>query len=376
MTARDLHPRSAPVAPRLQPAQLGRCLSAGLVLLLLGACRSVESTAWNLRELHTEDGSVALEGRTMSSLSFAFRRSFGPLTPGLLPESAPERPIDKPRRKVLRELGHMSEFPSKTGRQAGLQVELATWLGLNEPAPMARELSVGILVQAAERLELESSWAVPSQGTSGPGDVAAQLRPLLESEDAAERRAALEGLDAMALDVEGARRLLFGLNELLRQPRKFVGMADLVRQRHEELQKRCVALALSLAHDDPSDRVRAAALPVRLGWYPDRQYADLRECLVAGRLESMTVLLRFLAENGLPGGLEAGEEYEDWLDLLVGCTDLGYGPVVVAGLRALDRATEHLDLPPDQAPPRGTLRGEEWFLWMRFRRDQSLTPIG
>lgn len=376
MTASDLHPRSAPETPGLGPALLGRCLLAGLGLLLLGACRSVESTAWNLRELHTEDGSVALEGRTMSSLSFAVRRNVGALYTGLLPESAPERPIDKPRRKVLRELGRMSEYPSKTGRQAGLQVELATWLGLNEPAPVAREMCIGILVKAAERLELESSWAVPPQEYSGPGDVAAQLRPLLESADTAERRAALENLDAMALDVEGARRVLFGLNELLRQPAKFAGMADLVRQRHEELQKRCVALALSLAHDDPSDRVRAAALPVRLAWYPEQRFADLRACLASGRLESMTVLLRFVAENGLPGGLEAGQEYEDWLDLLVSCTDLGYGPVVVAGLRALDRATEHLDLPPDQAPPRGTMRSEKWYLWMRSRRDLSLTPLG
>lgn len=376
MTACAPHPRSAAAGPRPRPTPLGRSLLAGLGLLLLGACRSVESTAWNLRELHSEDGSVALEGRTMSSLSFTFRRSFGALSSSLLPESTPERPIDKPRRKVLRELGRMSELPSETGRQAGLQVELATWLGLNEPAPMARELCIGILVRAAERLELDSSWAAQTEAPSGPADVAAQLRPLLESEEAAERRAALESLDALALDVEGARRLLFGLNELLRQPAKFAGMADLVRQRHEELQKRCVALALELAHEDPSDRVRAAALPVRLAWYPERQYADLRECLVGGRLESMTVLLRYLAQNGLPGGLESGQEYEDWLDLLVGCTDLGYGPVVVAGLRALDRATAHLDLPADQAPPRGTLRGEEWFLWMRFRRDQSLTPIG
>lgn len=344
--------------------------------MLLGACRSVESTAWNLRELHAEDGSVALEGRPMSAVNFTFRRSFGSLTPSLLPESAPERPIDDPRRKVLRELGRMSELPSETGRQAGLQVELATWLGLNEPAPMARELCVGILASAAERLDVESTWATPAAAPSEPADVAAQLRPLLESEDPEERRASLESLDAMALDVEGARRLLFALNELLRQPAKFAGMANLVRQRHEEFQKRCVALALNLAHEDPSDRVRAAALPARLAWYPEQQYADLRECLLGGRLESMTVLLRYLVENGLPGGLEAGQEYEDWLDLLVGCTDLGYGPVVVGGLRALDRATEHLDLPPEQAPPRGTLRGEEWFLWMRFRRDQSLTPIG
>lgn len=369
MTARDPHSSSTPATP-------GRLLLAAAALLALGACRTVESTAWNLRELHNEDGSVALQGRTMSSLGFAFRRSFGALSASMLPEAAPERPIDEPRRKILRELGRMNTLPSATGRQAGLQVELATWLGLNEPAPMARELCIGLLTKAAERLELEPEWAVPTAEPSGPEDVAAQLRPLLESEDAEARRAALESIDAMALDVEGARRLLFGLNELLRQPAKFAGMVDLVRQRHEELQRRCVALALTLAQEDPSDRVRAAALPVRLAWYPERQRAELVACLEGVRLESMTVVLRHLAENGLPGDVESGPEYEDWLDLLVGCTDLGYGPVVIAGLRALDRATEHLELPFDQAPPRGTLRAEEWFLWMRFRRDQSLTPLG
>jgi hypothetical protein len=355
-----------------------------LGLLGLAGCRSMESTAWNLRELHTDDGSVALEGRLMSPAVFAVRRSFGTLSASILPEAKPPRPIDEPRRKILSELDHLRDEPVQTGREAGLLVELTTWLGLNEPAPMARELCVDLLVRAARRLELGPDWAEPPTAASSPGDVAAQLRPLLESEDDAERRAALEGLDPMELDVEGARRLLFGLNELLRQPSRFAGMADLVRKRHEELQRRCVALALGLAHEDPADRVRAAALPLRLEWYPERQRDDLVDCLDGGRLVSMTVILRHVAEHGLPGSLEAGPEYEEWLDLLAGCTDLGYGPVVVAGLRALDRVTAHLPSVPEagspsaetwMAPPRGTLRAEDWFLWMRYRRTQSLTPL-
>lgn len=370
-------------APHGEPASLlgaarRRLAPVLLLALFVSSCRSTESTAWNLRELHSDDASVAITGRVMGPISFNFRRIFGSITSGMLPESAPQRPISEPRRKVLRELMSLADQPAVTGRDAGLQVELATWLGLNETAPVARAMCVRMLVSAAERLDVGPEWAALPQSTSGPGDVAVQLRPLLDSNGPEELRTALESLDSMALDVEGARRVLRGLNELVRQPSQFAGMSALVRSRHEELQSRCTALALILASEDPSDQVRAVALPVRLNWYPESQQQVLLDCLEEVRLESLAVLLEHIAQNGLPVGEDSGDAFEVWLDLLVRCTDLGYGPVVVSSLRALDRATRDLpsELDLESAPPRGTLRAEDWFLWLRTRRTRAMTPIG
>lgn len=350
-------------------------------LACLVGCRNIDAAAHNLRVLHEPDGSVARHSAPLGHWEYRWRSAFSSLPleglglgteePGGLLTSKPPRDLRYPSEQVRRELRTLLERADHDERTRGLAVEISTWLAVDDPSPVVRQMAIEELGRAADRLgvrQLEES-VDDAEEAEALREGLVRLFDQFKARDSNGFQRALGEVSRVVSSREGAWRALRGLNVLLTVPDKFAASRREFDATHAELQRRCVAFGLSEALRDPDDFARAEALRAALELAPSRVIVLLEEALREGRVATLAAGLDEARRAGqLPAAADR-EGLERWCELGVRTCDSPYGPAAVAATRALAEMAPRLD---SAGAPEGTLRPEVWFLWWANR--ESMGP--
>lgn len=350
-----------------------------------------EANDWNLAQLHKPSGSYNYTADLSGDLEYLMRSGRG-----LLPFRTDDtrllgnrkEPVPNPAQATLENLLDLAKFDPTDEYVAGLQTMWFARLAVDDPSSLARERCVEELGRHGERLGIGLPVPLPPDAKPvGPGELGPALAELireyrlslqrtLDERDVARMDEVCDALQALVLDLEGARRVLYVANQLLRRS----SPTELTRPRVVELsrdvQRRCVEQALARALGDPVAAVRAAAIvactraagtavlgPILLQL--DREPSDL----------VVLSVMRLVAEHGLPDkpeGLdEAAHEQlrERWLEHIYDiAVDAPDGQLRVHGMRALERCL---------GPGIESLRPEEWERWwLERRRARPAAAVG
>ncbi len=387
--AQAARPEVPPQGLRLAPAQRAERRStpsvwaraAGLLLSLaaltwLVGCRNIDAAAHNLRVLHEPDGTLARRSAPLGHWEYRWRSALSSLPierlglgteePGGLLSSKAPRDQRYPSERVRRELRTLLKQADRNERTRGLAVEISTWLAVDDPSPVVRQMAIEELGRAADRLgvrQLEES-VDDAEEAEALREALVQLFDQFEARDSHGFQRALGEVSRVVSSREGAWRALRGLNVLLGAPEKLEASRREFDATHAELQRRCVALGLSDALRDPDDLTRAEALRAALELAPSRVIGLLEESLGEGRLATLAAGLDAARRAGQLPAADERPELERWCELCVRSCDLPHGPAAVAATRALEVMAPRLD---SAGAPAGTLRPEVWFLWWSQR---------
>ena len=354
-----------------------------LATLLLGSvvagCKSSDAALHNLRELHLPDGNVDRRAAPMGHFEYGLRRAFSaaPIRalglsdeqPGGFVDAKPERDVRRPQERIRRELATLDRLSGKSRRSSGLAVEAATWLAVDDPSEVVREMATGMLASAADRMGVRES---PSPGGVAVEDAvtpeALRLVLLRLFEEFEERD--LRGLErtfgelgVLRYTRDGALRALRAQNALLADADRLEPVRRPFDELHDSLQRECVRLGLADTLLDPAPRVRARAVEGLAVTAPDALLAELERAYRAGDAEVLASGLRAASQRSLVGDAEL----ERWCDLAVRTADLPNGPAAVAASRLLGDLAPRLT--GEELPL--TLRSERWILWWHEARTHA-----
>ncbi len=354
-----------------------RTLLGGTLVLFLGACQTLDSRVWNLRQVHELDGSPSRTGVLRNGvqlfLSNALRQ---------IPLDGPElfdpeaETIDDPEGLCLKHLIGLAEYDSDDPRARAYQVEFFSWLGSNDRSILSRERCLLELGRLGRELGVKEPRLLPPDST--PADAATigreitellrALGPALRGDanmiDRPGLRETCERIEGLEYDLEGGRRFVTAIN-LLRERLGFgrAGVERLV-ETHQFLMRTCIELSLAQSLEDPSPLVRSAAV---VSCAQLSRTADARLVMAAlGDPEAIVVQrgLEILQRYGAPTFPEdlAPEDRERAEDsLLRGMVQLSQSiedPISVAACKALGKVTGE----------GRSLRPERWARWWDDRQ--------
>jgi hypothetical protein len=340
----------------------------------LAACSSLESTAWNVRQLHEDDGSPRPVAAVMTGIEYSLRSSIGGL-PGLGdaaagPEDKPVGRVSSPRRRALSELLELEEHSVRDFDARCLQAELASWLATSADPTVERLVAVRVAGKVAS--ELGDVAPVANRETEvvkhSGDDLLALVRELSTSARAndAARIAQLVGpFEPRTLELDAARRLLRACALLSHEADGRA--ADALRRASDGYARRCVELALGVALADPQRDVRAEAHRHVALLEPDAAFALAESAAERSDFAALEEVLRALLIAGLPSAA-AGDDAQDdslagWLALFVAHVDSDLSPQFVGGLpAAAARCLERFS-----GSGRSGLRPEDWRAWYATR---------
>jgi hypothetical protein len=363
---------------------LAACAVALLASTLIPSCHIPDSRAWNLNELHDESTHHKYTGAIESNLEYFFRHQVaGSLAVGgasfadKVPVAVPD-----PAATCLENIVELESYGDHDPRIAAMQVEWASRLAVSDPWRLSRERAVASLGRATRRLSAGVPQGLPQGAVpAGPGAVSEALaglvrasRPILQRGTRAteterlDLASAIEVVTGLTLDLEGARRMLHAAIDLA----SAVGLRNEAGKPlialSEELQRRCVRLALAAALKDREPLVRAAAIEASVRG-TDLHILD--PILVQLAREPATeVLVRamdLVRELGLPEGPIEGSKAtpEQARDIrLAAIYDLlqrPEGEVRVAAMRTLAQVS---------GTGNHSLREEDWQAWWNSRREK------
>jgi len=353
-----------------------------LALALCAGCHLPEATVYNLREVREPDGSPRRVGAPLSSLEFAFRFSVMPFLPQNDGVVDPEdEVIDDPDGLALEHLLDLYAFDRDDAWVLGLQVEIATWLAIDDSYRLARERSVlalgpiGRALGLPEPIQLPAGYdAATADDLVGPlGDLIRDVRELIQQgRDPGESLVATcEGIAEMPLDRDGARRVASVANSLLKQAGHDAPELEPLRVLFRTTASRAVAIALASALEDPDPIVRAAAFEATFRACGDRLVGLRRQGLDDASPEVLIAVMHGLSRRGLfvPPDVPPADAEQlrlIFLGRLVELTRDLRGSVSSAACDALARLTRD-EAGPDGAAPEPTLRWEEWNRWWEGR---------
>ncbi len=340
--------------------------------LLLSACHIPEANVYNIREVRDLDGSANRVGAPMEELEYLFRRSLlSNMASGDLGLGEKEDgPIEDPDTIALENLVALAECDSDDPFTLGLQVEVFSWLSVDDNYALARErstLELGKLgkllgVKQPQQLQEGEVAATPTEVADVLGDLIRHTRPFLEG-NPGDREALAETcaeISALTLNREGSRRLLSASNVLLNAAGFDDDDVAALRSTHRELMERSVALALGETVRDRHEIVRAASVDacvaVSDNGLPSVQLQALEDPF------SVVVLrvLRSIRANGIPRSETelAGEDVARWrllwLEQLIAASQDLRGEVSIAACLALSEVS---------GAPLRSLRWEDWSIW-------------
>ncbi len=371
----------------LPPMPLRRLLSSSLLAFVVCAsCRVAEAKVWNLRQVHDPDGSPSYRGdiRTDMGWYLALALSMSRYDPneGFSGIETPEkvRDIPDPREVCLENLIGLASCDAEDPRVLMQQVEVFAWLAKDDTYFLARERAALSLSDPGRRLGVTRPLPFDVETAAEPREVAVALtelvrnaRPfLIGGEMASPRllREACDGVRALALDFEGARRVVSGINAVFGSKKRvgaLLELADLQR----EIAARLVAAALDATLSDPEPRVRAAGLQALVEMSANGDGALLLAALDDPSPLVVRRALRLVAAHGLPTPPSEADEGERllervaWTEALVERTKSLDGPVSIAACRALGKVSG--------AGP--SLRPESWFRWWDATRRREAPAI-
>ncbi len=327
-------------------------------LLAATGCHLAPVKVWNLEQVHAPDGSPRRRGNLKGDLEYMLSETFRTTNFGgasFQAEAAREEHIEDPFATCLENVLGLAHS-SRDERVAGLQVAVFAWLGVDCTYMLSRERCVLELGELAQVLDLASAPLPPSAEPVSPEAVKNSFDELVSTArevgaapglagDALEQVA--ERVRALPLDRQGALRLLRATNALLAEGERGAVLAPL-RALRLDLARRCTAMGLRAALEDPHGRVRAAALEASLRAFPSERARHLRWAVadpmegVEARSEVSLRALQLLARYGLPpSGDEPPAEFErGWREVLLQVLRLQVdGPHSIAACQALAKIT-------------------------------------
>jgi len=374
-------------------------------VVLLPSCLVADAKAWNLRQVHDEQGEPKRIGDVRGDIEYAlFNRPLNVRGTGMLAflneldEPRPRRIAD-PLRVALINSIELGQCDEEDPRIAGLQVEIFAWLGSDASWVLTRERAVIELGRAARRLGLGEPVEAPDEGAAAaPEEVARAARALWSSrgspvplalleaeataadepaasappaaasqleEPALELDAACAALEALPTDAAGARRALAAANTYALHAQARASIPPRVLALSRRLQERACGLVLQGALRDAHARVRAAALEALLSSRASGHAELIAEALGDTGRESRLAALRWIARFG-PGSMRGearpvdapAPELEAWIDPLL---ELATGRDTAIGAAAC-RALGVLS-----GGELRSLRYEDWLAWRAAR---------
>ncbi|MAF65624.1 MAG: hypothetical protein CMJ84_08205 [Planctomycetes bacterium] len=360
-----------------------RLLVALALLLTLGACRALknfdlieiaDAKAHNLAELHPREGRHAYVATLVGDVEYLLRQ--GLRGTGASAMAKDPGAIDVPETECLEALLALARFDATDERVASLQVLWACRVATECPWDLSRERAVRELGTAAVRLEVGPPAAlapdVTPDGAAAVGRALGRVMAALGEPEDADRggaddlSAACDGLRALVLDVPGGRRVLFGLAQLLADPRREEGETELLREVQRATEVRCIAQTLATSLGDGSPRVRVAAVEAAVRSGGRGVLAILLDQLQREPSDEVSAaVLRLVAAEGLPRREEDidpadfARARESLLAQLVRfAVEHPTGPVRVQAMLALTRVV-------GGGPE--SLRAEDWEDWWLAR---------
>lgn len=377
--------------PRAHPPLLGALL-AGAALC---ACNTTGMRAFNLGELHTDDGHHRYSAVQLTSWDWTLRHEMGGLFSGdrVKLETIAPKEIEDPNEACLEHLVELGRQTGEGGFSRAQRIATYAEYVVGCPWKLSRERCAILLGREGRDVGLRDHPAPrPTGEPVGADEVAgrsseliAAVRPLLESrEDEFDPEAlatACTVLAGLTYDVEGARRTLLLVALLERRAGEDERLEPL-RELVLALERITVARALTAALTDRQPferqgsnpgwgdaRVRGAAIE---GWVLAGGPVVLAEFLQQldprGEIESEVLIsiLRAVAREGLPVEVPgvAAEDLkrfnELWIDALMRyALDHPDGRVRVGAMRALSRISDG---------QLRSLREEDWLAWIEARR--------
>ena len=356
-----------------------------MLLLLLAGCRSLDSKAWNLGQLHDDASRHRYHGALESDFEYVLRHDVAGVFRGAGARLADKDAsgIDDPAQRCLENLVDLAAYRARSKHEEAVRVQWLARLAVADPSklsreratlalgPLGAELAAGVPVPLAKDVAPATAETVSSAAAA----LVRAVRGVIDARALEQEGgpppltidAACVALEALVLDLDGARRALAATGELA----TVRGLSAERRARIEavslDLERRLVRLALAAALKDPEPIVRAAGVEASVA------------CAGLGVVDSMVlhleresapeVLVRVLAivrERGLPNPpdeLDAAAR-ADWREhqLQALYTLLVTRPeseVHVAAMLALSRVAE---------AGFESLREEDWQAWFARRR--------
>ncbi|MBK7877514.1 MAG: hypothetical protein IPJ77_17585 [Planctomycetes bacterium] len=365
--------------------------AALLVFLALGAgCKSLESKTWNLSQLHDDGSRHRYHGALQSDFEYVLRHDVAGVLRGAGARFAEKGAsgIDDPSQRCLENLVDLERYPAKTKREEALRVEWLARLAVACPSRLSREraalalgpigatIEAGVPVGLAKDAETAGAAVVSNAAAALVRAVRGAIDPkALQSEGgppAPTIDAACVALEALVLDLDGARRALAATGELATVRGLGADARARIEQVSLDLERRLVRQALASALKDPEPIVRAAAVEASVACAGLSVVDSM--ILHFEREQAPEVVVRVLAlvrRRGLPDApatLEPRARAE-WRDrqlqalyaLLVTRPE---SEVHVAAMLALSRVAD---------AGFQSLREEDWQAWFQRRRSSPAT---
>jgi len=243
--------------------------------LALSACTTVESSQWNLAQLHTADGSTRRVGELRNGFQQALTQFIGktefkvPFIEGI----TSAKPIDDPLGRCLHNLNGLLVDAGNNALLRAEQISTVTWLAEGCDYALSRErcalsiASLGAPFSVNGPAEVDDSLKFSSAEELGKaiGQLILAAAPeLTEHPEAADQipglAAQCQSLRSLNLDRNGARRLLVSCAALLQRTKASKEGRPALEALHLHAAQNCLGLALASAINDPSPLVRAAGL--------------------------------------------------------------------------------------------------------------------
>jgi hypothetical protein len=349
--------------------------------LALGACRLPEAHVYNLREVREPDGSARRVGAPMKVAEYVVRNSvLLAMSGGELASAAQKEAdvVEDPDAIALDNLIQLGRCDRSDPWVLGLQVEMATWLAVDDGYRLARERAVialgelGRALGVAVPLQLEPGDvpATPDDLVGPLGDLVRHVRVYLQlgTPPGPELAEACAELREQVLDRDGARRVMAAANALLEQGGRDAPALAPLAELFRFSAARAVGLALGEALRDRDPVVRAAAFEASLV-ASDDELAGLRiQGLQDPAEEVLVAVLAGIRDRGLkvPAGL-GPEDVESmrlaFTDQMIALTRDLRGTVSCTACAALARVTDS---------GLTTYRWEEWNRW--WEREVAASP--
>ena len=349
-----------------------RPLACALAAAGAAACQVAEAHVYNLGQVRDPDGSTRRVGAPMTAAEYLARTYlFTGLTVNQMELADKEPgPIEDPDRLALDNLIALAECDTSDPWIRAQQVDMCTWLAVDDDYTLARERAVLALLALGRDLEVpgprnlapDAPVATPDDLVGPLADLVRHVRPFLERREdpGAPLADTCRALSELVFDRQGARRVVLATGLLLERGGFAEPALEPLRTLHEEAARTAVALALGSALGDESEWVRAAALHVGTELTGGGMALARLRALESASEPVLVRVLAGLSRHGLPDPQEPLDEEQAWryraawIVLLLDHAISPYGRVSIGACRALERVS---------GSGMASLRWEDWHLW-------------
>ncbi len=341
-----------------------------LALFVAPACTSIGARAFNVREMHEDDGHHRLVAVQMDDTEYLFQRGFLALFKKDPSSAKAPSQLEDPLETCVENLLALSDINPERENLAALQVEYFARYSAIDPWQISRQICLRQLGRAGSRLKLAKVPPPAEQNAelATPDSLREALAPLVKAmlprsnlEAPGDVAAACAGIAKLRYDLDGCLRALAASAALLdRMPANAKDRTVLLRL-VLDLERRTVRLALERGISDKSSHVRAAAAEALVRANGSVYLQKLLPRLISESEEEVPIaILAMIREQGLPPAQPVTQGARDEQLALVYdvATKHPIGRVRVAAMQALGAIA---------GAGFESLREEDWDAWWHKR---------